>query len=131
MPHSTARIPVKRLYSTLFALAVMSCGVAHAKTVYVTDNLNLSLRSQDNNDSKVIKLLPTGTPLVVISENPNTGFSFVRLSNGQEGYILTRNTIKEPPARDKIGDTNRHQFYRGRAVLLWCCGSEYSLLVRC
>jgi len=98
---------VKRLYSTLFALAVMSCGVAHAKTVYVTDNLNLSLRSQENNDSKVIKLLPTGTPLVVISENPATGFSFVRLSNGQEGYILTRNTIKEPPARDKIGDTNR------------------------
>lgn len=98
---------MKRLYSTLFALAVMGCGVAQAKTVYVTDNLNLSLRSQDNNDSKVVKLLPSGTPLTVINENPTSGFSFVRLSNGQEGYILTRNTIKEPPARDKIGDTNR------------------------
>lgn len=97
---------MKKFFSLLFALTITG-GFAQAKTVYVTDNLNLSLRSQENNDSKVIKLLPTGTALTVIAENAKSGFSHVRLSTGQEGYILTRNTIKEPPARDKIGDTNR------------------------
>jgi SH3 domain protein len=106
IPLLTSGNPVKKLLSTIVVLAAC-CSIAHAKTVYVTDNLNLSLRSQEDNESKVVKLLPTGTPLTVISENAKTGFSRVRLSTGQEGYILTRNTIKEPPARDQIGETNR------------------------
>lgn len=83
----------------IFFILLVTIGPAQAKTVYVTDNLNLSLKSEENNDSKVLKLLATGTPLTVISENPKTGFSRVRLSNGTEGYILTRNTMKEPPGR--------------------------------
>lgn len=85
--------------SGIFFILLVTIGPAQAKTVYVTDNLNLSLKSEENNDSKVLKLLATGTPLTVISENPKTGFSRVRLSNGTEGYISTRNTMKEPPGR--------------------------------
>ncbi|MGZ8136036.1 MAG: TIGR04211 family SH3 domain-containing protein [Methylococcaceae bacterium] len=98
---------MKKISGTFFILA-LTFGAAHAKTVYVTDNLNLSLRSQESNDAKVVKLLPTGTPLTVISENNKTGFSRVRLSNGMEGYILTRNTIKEPAARDQIEETTKN-----------------------
>lgn len=98
---------MKKTLCSLLILAC-TCGSALAKTVYVTDNLNLSLKAEEDSDSKVLKLLPTGTPLTVISENNKTGFSRVRLSTGLEGYILTRNTIKEPPARDQIGETNRN-----------------------
>lgn len=69
----------------------------HAKTVYVTNNLDLPLRSEESNKSKIISLLPTGTPLTVLSENSKSGFSHVQLKSGMQGYIATRNTMTEPP----------------------------------
>jgi SH3 domain protein len=98
---------VKKIPSVFFILLV-TVSSAQAKTVYVTDNLNLSLKSEENNDSKVLKLLATGTPLTVISENPKTGFSRVRLSNSTEGYILTRNTMKDPPGRLQLENATKN-----------------------
>ena len=80
---------------------------AHAETVYVTDNLNLSLRSEPNNDAKVVKLVATGTPLIVVGEKNKAGFTRVKLSNGIEGYIQTRQTQKEPPAREQMESLNK------------------------
>ncbi|MGZ5028716.1 MAG: SH3 domain-containing protein, partial [Methylobacter sp.] len=62
---------MKKILNSFFILLV-TFGSAQAETVYVTDNLNLSLRSEENNNSKVVKLLPTGTPLTVIEENKST-----------------------------------------------------------
>jgi SH3 domain protein len=98
---------VKKILSSFFILLV-TFGSAQAETVYVTDNLNLSLRSEENNTSKAVKLLATGTPLTVIEENKGTGFSRVRLHDGTEGYIPTRNTMKEPPSRAQLEIANKN-----------------------
>jgi SH3 domain protein len=98
---------VKKILISFYVL-ILAFGSAQAETVYVTDNLNLSLRSGPNNQSKVLKLLPTGTPLTVITENRKTGFTHVRLDNGTEGYIPTRNTIKEPPSRFQLETANKN-----------------------
>ncbi len=92
----------------LFALVtiVLASGLAQAETVYVTDNLNLSIKSAPDNDAKVIKLLPTGTPLTVTGAKTKSGFTPVRMEDGTEGFIQTRHTQKEPPARDQI-ETNQ------------------------
>jgi len=95
----TIEIHVKKILSSFFILLV-TFGSAQAKTVYVTDTLNLSLRSEASNKSKVVKLLPTGTPLTVIEES--NGFYHVRINDGTEGYIPTRNTMKEPPSRSQL-----------------------------
>jgi SH3 domain protein len=92
---------VKKILNSVLILLV-TLGSAHAETVYVTDNLNLSLRSEENNTSKVIKLLPTGTPLTILEENKSTGFVHVRLHDGTEGYMPVRNTMKEPPSRSQL-----------------------------
>ncbi|CAA9892118.1 SH3 domain protein [Candidatus Methylobacter favarea] len=97
---------MKKILISLYVLLVVFAS-AQAETVYVTDSLNLSLRSEPSNQSKVVKLLPTGTPLTVISENKKTGFTHVRLENGIEGYMPTRNTIKEPPSRFQLETTNK------------------------
>lgn len=90
---------MKKIVSPLVLLLLL-ISTAEAKTVvYVTDNLNLSLRSEESDKGKVLRLLPTGTPLTLISENRKTGFSHVRLKTGQDGYIPTRSTMKEPPSR--------------------------------
>lgn len=82
--------------------------LVHAKTVYVTDNLELPLRSEESNKGKIISLLPTGTPLTLLNENSKTGFSHVQLKSGMQGYISTRNTIPEPPNRSKLESTEKN-----------------------
>ena len=98
---------MKKILNSFFILLV-TFGSAQAETVYVTDNLNLSLRSEENNSSKVVKLLPTGTPLTVIEENKSTGFAHVRLSDGTEGYMPIRNTMKELPSRSQLDVANKN-----------------------
>jgi SH3 domain protein len=103
----TLEIQVKKILSTFFILLV-TFGSAQAEVVYVTDNLNLSLRSEENNNSKVVKLIPTGTPLTVLEENRTTGFLHVRMNDGTEGYMPTRNTMKEPPHQVQLEAVNKN-----------------------
>lgn len=104
---STIEIQVKKILSSFFILLV-TFGSAQAEIVYVTDTLNLSLRSEENNSSKVVKLLPTGTPLTVIEENKTTGFLHVRMNDGTEGYMPIRNTMKEPPSHAQLEAANKN-----------------------
>ncbi len=85
----------------LFFLLYLITATATAKTVYVTNNLDLPLRSKESAKSRIISLLPVGTPVEVLSENGKTGFSFVQLKNGQQGYLATKNTLSEPPSNTK------------------------------
>ncbi|MDT8407411.1 MAG: TIGR04211 family SH3 domain-containing protein [Methylococcales bacterium] len=73
----------------------------HAKTVYVTDNLKLTLRTQQDNRSKILKMLPSGTALTLLEEL-TSGYSRVRTETGVEGYFLTRYLIDQLPARKKL-----------------------------
>lgn len=98
---------MKKLISFTFYILLVT-GAVQAKTVYVTDNLNLSLRSEENNEGKVIKMLPTGTPLTVIQENKSTGFSYLRTDSGAVGYMPTRNTMAEPPSRKQLETANKN-----------------------
>lgn len=79
-----------------------------AKTVYVTDKLDLPLRSEESNKGKIISLLPTGTPLTVLKEDTKSGFSRVQLKSGMQGYIATRNTMPDPPNRNQLESTSKN-----------------------
>ncbi|MGR9072034.1 MAG: TIGR04211 family SH3 domain-containing protein [Gammaproteobacteria bacterium] len=84
----------------LFFISFFILGFStQAETVYVTDRLKLDLRSGESSRYKIVKMLSSGTPLTLIEENPDTGYSKVMLKNGMEGYILTRYTSKQPASR--------------------------------
>jgi SH3 domain protein len=90
---------VKKIFSVFFIL-ILTFGSAQAETVYVADDLNLSLRDSANIHGKVLKSLPTGTPLTVIDKQSKGEFIHVRLVDGTEGYIKSPYTKKQPPALD-------------------------------
>ena len=87
----------------VFFLLLLVTANSQAKTVYVTNNLDLPLHSNESAKGKVISLVPIGTAVEVLTENSKTGFSHVQLKNGQQGYIATRNTVTEPPTRSQPG----------------------------
>jgi len=95
---------VKNLLRSLFVLLITSTSVS-AKTVYVTDTINFTLRSSESNRSKILKMLPSGTPLTVIEEDKESGYSKVR-TGGTEGYILTRHTTSKPISRWYLNKAN-------------------------
>jgi SH3 domain protein len=85
------------VFFVLFVSLFLGFKTVSAKTVFVTNNLDLPLRSEESNKSKIISILQTGTPLTVISENIKTGFTQVELKSGMKGFIATRFTMPEPP----------------------------------
>lgn len=82
----------------LFFLSLILTAPAQAKSVYVTNNLEVSLRATESNKSKIISHIPIGTSVELLSENSKTGFSHIKLNDGTEGYIASRNTVTEPPS---------------------------------
>ena len=96
---------MKKILCTIITLMCISF-IVNAKTVYVTDNIKYTLRASENNRSKILKMLPSGTALTVISENPETYYSRVRTSNGAEGFILTRHTLNKPINRWYLNKAN-------------------------
>jgi SH3 domain protein len=92
---------VKR--ALLFLVCLVALGVAQAETKYVTDSFKITMRRGETTGHKIIRMLPSGTPVQVLGENPDTGYSRI-VALGEEGYVLTRQLMDEPSARDQLAE---------------------------
>jgi SH3 domain protein len=90
---------VRRLITIFLILCSAS---ALARTAYVTDELKITLRTGEGTSNRILRMLPTGQRLTVLSSNKQTGYSKVRTASGQEGYVLTRQLVDQPVARDRL-----------------------------
>lgn len=77
---------------------------ARAQERYVTDELNITVRSGQNSSYRVLQSVPSGTPLEVLSENADSGYAKVRTPDGTEGYALLRYLSSEKPAQIKLAE---------------------------
>jgi SH3 domain protein len=87
-----------KLFKILILLLVINTPV-YAETIYVTEKLKLDMRRGPSIRHKIVKMLPSGTPLTVLERNPAPGYALVRTDKGVEGYILSRFTQRTPAAR--------------------------------
>lgn len=92
---------VTRLLLLLVASLVVAATTA-AETQYVTDQYDFNLRAGESNRYKIIRTLPSGTPLEIIGVDSKSGYAHVRTSDGKTGYILTRYLQPEPAARERL-----------------------------
>lgn len=83
-------------------LLILFAGTALAQTAYVTDEVKITLRTGESATHRIIRMLPTGERLKVLSTNPETGYTKVRTEAGAEGYVLSRQLVDEPVARDRL-----------------------------
>lgn len=97
---------MKKILTTFITLICISFSV-NSKTVYVTDNMKYTLRSSENNRSRILKMLPSGTALKLLSESSATFYSRVRTESGTEGFILTRHTLNNPISRWYLDEANK------------------------
>ena len=83
-------------------LIILCSASAFAKTAYVTDELEITLRSGESTGHRILRMLPTGEKLTVLGENPDSGYTKVRTSTGALGYVLSRQLKDGPVARDRL-----------------------------
>ncbi len=86
----------------LLALLLSLSPLVQAETKYVTDRFKITMRSGEGTKHKIIRMLSSGSPVEVLENNPSTGYSRVRTKGGTEGYVLTRQLMSHPSAREQV-----------------------------
>lgn len=92
----------KILLSMLLVLPLLSPILSFAgATRYVSDELEITMRSGQGVKFGIRKMLPSGAKLEVLENDP-AGYSKVRTEQGVEGWVLSRYLSNTPSARDRI-----------------------------
>jgi SH3 domain protein len=95
---ASARYPLYGLcLATLIAVTA-----ADAETRYVTDQYDFNLRAGESTRYKILRQLPSGAPLDILSINEESGYARVRTEDGLTGYMLLTYLQDEPAARSEL-----------------------------
>ena len=78
-----------------------------AKTVYVSDELNVPMRSGATNGHRIVKFLKSGTALTVLGASDDDKFTEVEVSGGKTGWVATKDIMDIPSARDRLVSVNK------------------------
>lgn len=91
------------MYRVLIAvLLCLGTAAAMAETRFVSDQLEITLRSGTSTRHEILRMLPSGMPLEVLKVDSESGYTQVRIPQGQMGWVLTRFLMKDSAARDQL-----------------------------
>lgn len=82
-------------------------GAAFGETVYVSDRLEIQMRTGKGTQFRILRVLPSGTPLEVLSVDQENGYTRVRAPGGVEGWVLNRYLMKGQAARERLADAEK------------------------
>ncbi len=89
-------------YCTLILLLMLSSGPLWAEDRYITDQFEITMRSGESTSHKILRMLPSGYKVKLLKTNPGSGYSQIRLPDGRQGYVLTRQLMDIPSARVRL-----------------------------
>lgn len=93
-----------RVFLAVAWLLVATLALA-GQTFYVTDELEITLRSGPGLGYKILAMLKTGTPLEKLAEQE--GWAQVRTPDGQEGWVVARYLSGDPPKGPRLEAAER------------------------
>ena len=102
---------------SLTLMLLFSGTVFGAGKIYVSDQLETSLRRGEGTKFQILRMLKSGEMLELLETNKTTGYAKVRTSSGKEGFVLSRYLMNEPAAREQLDKlTMSDQELRGTIV---------------
>ena len=72
----------------LASLFLIMIGNAQAESRYVSDKLEITLRSGKGNSYSITRMLSSGTQVEVLEVDKSKGYSKIRTKSGKEGWRL-------------------------------------------
>jgi SH3 domain protein len=91
----------------LVSLFLVMIGNAVAETRYISDRLEITMRSGKGTNYGITRMLRSGTPVEVLDIDKGSGYSQVRTNSGKEGWVLSRFLMKGRAARDLLVRTEK------------------------
>ena len=92
---------------SILSLLILLTGTALAETRYVSDRLEITMRSGKSTGHGILRMLRSGTPVEVLETDKSSGYSRIKTSSGKEGWVLTRFLMSGPAARDRLADAEK------------------------
>ncbi|MGA1206466.1 MAG: TIGR04211 family SH3 domain-containing protein [Bacteroidetes bacterium] len=84
------------------AVGAVCLGLASAAPAsYITDQLEVPMRSGESTEYRILRFLPSGADVTVLEQLPS-GYSRIQDAAGREGYVLTRYVLETPPAATRL-----------------------------
>lgn len=88
---------------SIAVIALVLAQGALAKTVYIRDTLYVPLRGGQSQEHRILhRGLRSGTPLELLEENEDTGYTRVRTEDGDVGWIQSQYLQDEPIAETQL-----------------------------
>ncbi len=89
--------------NALMLALLLAPPLLHAEpTRYISDQFEITLRTGASTQNTIIKMLGSGAPVELLEQNPDSGYSRVRTSDGVEGWVITRYLMDAPSARAQL-----------------------------
>ncbi len=92
----------------ILCISLLLAGSARAETSYVSDSLEITMRSGKGNSFSITRMLSSGTPLEVLEVDKDAGYTRVRTKSGKEGWVLSRYLMKTEAARDRLASAEKN-----------------------
>ncbi len=77
-----------RWFIVILTLLALAPSNARAETMYISDIMEITLRTGPGRDNKIITMITSGQKVEVLRQAEK--WSKIRLSNGKEGWVLNR-----------------------------------------
>lgn len=90
------------------SLLLVLAGNALAETRYVSDTLEITMRSGKGTGYGITRMLRSGTAVQVLEEDKKTGYTHVRTTSGKDGWVLSRFLMKGRAARDRLAAAEKN-----------------------
>ncbi len=81
---------------------MMVAATAVGQTLYVSDQLVITVRTGPSTSNSIITNLVTGDAVEVLQANAETGYTRVRIQSGVEGWVLGRYLVATPVSQDRL-----------------------------
>jgi SH3 domain protein len=94
-------------FSLVLVLSLGLVTTAIAETRYVSDRLEIPMRTGKSTQFRILRMLPSGAALEVLKTDKGTGYTRVRAPGGVEGWVLSRLLMKGQAARDKLAEAEK------------------------
>jgi len=102
LSHQSITKLIAMLFTTALGFASLYIAPVSAQTRYVTDSLEVMMRTGPSTRNKILKILKSGERLEILQQDAGGDYSQIRTSKGDEGYVLTRYLTNTPSARNRV-----------------------------
>jgi SH3 domain protein len=90
----------------ILCLLGLAASGADAQTRFVSDRLEVTLRTGTSTQHAIVRMLPSGTRLEVLEVDAANGYTRVRTAEGVDGWVLTRYLMDQPATREQLAAAN-------------------------